>query len=77
MVSHTKNHSYLAISTDTYLMCFTDFFFCRLEGNDFTQNEHLGTHMDAPRHFVKYGQTIDDIKLEKIHGPGKTIFCSW
>ena len=30
---------------------------------------HTGTHMDAPLHFIKKGNTIDRIPLEKIIGP--------
>ena len=43
----------------------------RAEANEFTQNEHLGTHMDAPRHFVENGETIEQIGMERLHGPGK------
>jgi arylformamidase len=29
---------------------------------------HAGTHVDAPRHFVEGGKSIDDIPLEKLMG---------
>ena len=29
---------------------------------------HTGTHVDAPRHFIKRGQTIDNITLDKLCG---------
>ncbi len=29
---------------------------------------HTGTHMDAPRHFIKGGRTIDQISLEQLCG---------
>ena len=47
-------------------------YYHRLEGNEFTQNEHLGTHMDAPRHFIENGETVDNIGMERLHGPGVT-----
>lgn len=31
---------------------------------------HHGTHLDAPRHFVADGPTIDEIPLERLYGPG-------
>lgn len=30
---------------------------------------HLGTHIDAPRHFIKDGCTVDQIPLEVLTGP--------
>lgn len=30
---------------------------------------HAGTHMDAPRHFLQAGDTIDNVQLEKCIGP--------
>jgi len=30
---------------------------------------HTGTHIDAPRHFVDGGATVDVIPLEKMNGP--------
>lgn len=41
-----------------------------VEAYEFTQNEHLGTHMDAPLHFVPNGRTIDEIPLEQLAGNG-------
>jgi kynurenine formamidase len=43
----------------------------RVEAYEFTQNEHLGTHMDAPLHFVKNGRSIDEIPMEQLAGNGK------
>ena len=31
---------------------------------------HLGTHVDAPRHFVVDGPTIPEVPLERWYGPG-------
>ncbi len=31
---------------------------------------HVGTHVDAPRHFVADGPTMDEIPLDRLHGPG-------
>jgi kynurenine formamidase len=30
---------------------------------------HIGTHADAPRHFVPNGRTIDEVPLETLIGP--------
>ena len=34
---------------------------------------HTGTHMDAPRHFVKDGISIDQMPLEAVMGPARVI----
>lgn len=34
---------------------------------------HSGTHMDAPRHFLRAGSTIDQTSLEACIGPAKRI----
>ena len=31
---------------------------------------HHGTHLDAPRHFITDGPTIDEIPLERLYGEG-------
>lgn len=31
---------------------------------------HLGTHVDAPRHFYSDGPAFHEIPLERLHGPG-------
>jgi len=36
--------------------------------NNFSTAEHGGTHIDAPIHFAKNGQTVDEIPLEKLIG---------
>jgi kynurenine formamidase len=33
----------------------------------------MGTHLDAPRHFVTGGMTIDQIPLEWLYGPGVIV----
>lgn len=35
----------------------------------FMINEHIGTHVDAPYHFVKDGATIDRVELDRYWGP--------
>lgn len=30
---------------------------------------HTGTHIDAPRHFIEGGATVDEIALDKLFGP--------
>ncbi len=34
---------------------------------------HIGTHIDAPIHFVEGGETLDRVKLERIVKPGRII----
>jgi kynurenine formamidase len=31
-------------------------------------NTHLGTHLDAPRHFIPDGKTIDKVDLDRVSG---------
>jgi len=31
---------------------------------------HVGTHLDAPSHFIPDGPSIDQIPLGRLHGPG-------
>jgi len=38
-----------------------------------TLNSHVGTHVDAPAHFLKHGKTIDQINLEKFIGKAKIL----
>ncbi len=44
--------------------------------NNFCTAEHGGTHIDAPIHFAKNGQTVDEIPLEKLIGPAVKIDVS-
>ncbi len=37
---------------------------------------HVGTHVDAPRHFVPGGETIDEIPLERFEGRAAVIDVS-
>lgn len=34
---------------------------------------HIGTHVDAPLHFVPDGDTIDEIPLDRFHGEGVVL----
>ena len=36
-------------------------------------SNHMGTHLDAPRHFVTGGMTIDQIPVEWLCGPGVIV----
>ena len=36
-------------------------------------SNHMGTHLDAPRHFVTSGMTIDEIPLEWLYGPAAIV----
>jgi len=44
--------------------------------NNFTTAEHGGTHIDAPIHFSKTGQTVENIPLEKLVGSAIKIDVS-
>jgi kynurenine formamidase len=39
-------------------------------------SNHMGTHLDAPRHFVTNGKTVDQIPLERLFGPGVIVDLS-
>jgi kynurenine formamidase len=34
---------------------------------------HVGTHLDAPRHFIPEGETVDELSLDRLSGDG--IVC--
>ena len=36
--------------------------------SELEMNAHNGTHMDAPRHFVREGKTIDELELDRLIG---------
>ncbi|MFQ5746979.1 MAG: cyclase family protein [Gemmatimonadota bacterium] len=36
-------------------------------------SNHMGTHLDAPRHFVTAGMTIDEIPMDWLYGPGVLV----
>jgi kynurenine formamidase len=44
--------------------------------NNFSAAEHGGTHIDAPIHFSKKGQSVDEIPLEKLIGKAIKIDVS-
>jgi kynurenine formamidase len=44
--------------------------------NRFTAAEHGGTHVDAPNHFYKDRQTVDQIPLERLMGPAACVDVS-
>lgn len=39
-------------------------------------SNHMGTHMDAPRHFVTGGKTIDELPLDWLYGEGVIVNLS-
>jgi kynurenine formamidase len=41
--------------------------------NRFMCAEHGGTHIDAPIHFYRQGQTVDQIPLDRLIGPGACV----
>ena len=38
-----------------------------------TLGSHTGTHVDAPRHFIDEGRTVDALPLESLCGPARVI----
>ncbi len=38
-----------------------------------SMSAHTGTHMDAPRHFVPDGETIDAVPISTLVGPARVI----
>lgn len=43
------------------------------EANTFSTAEHGGTHLDAPVHFAEGRQSVDEIPLEHLIGPGVLV----
>jgi len=41
--------------------------------NRFSMAEHSGTHLDAPNHFSKDGESADDVPLARLIGPAVVI----
>lgn len=39
-------------------------------------SNHMGTHLDAPRHFVTSGKTVDQLPIEWLWGPGVIVDIS-
>ena len=44
--------------------------------NRFMCAEHGGTHIDAPIHFWEGGQTVDEVPLKRLIGPGACVDVS-
>jgi kynurenine formamidase len=36
-------------------------------------DSHLGTHLDAPSHFVPGGQTLEQVPLDRLIGPAEVV----
>lgn len=48
------------------------------DGYEVTQicvGSHSGTHLDAPRHFLPGGATLDQYPIERLVGPGVVVDC--
>ena len=43
------------------------------EANSFHTAEHGGTHMDAPVHFARGGNSVDEVPLRRLIGPGAVV----
>jgi arylformamidase len=37
-------------------------------------DSHIGTHLDAPSHFINYGTTIDQLSLDTLIGPCTVVY---
>ncbi len=48
-----------------------------VEVSKLTIGSHAGTHIDAPRHFIKGGKTVDQIDLTRLIGLCKVIDCTY
>jgi kynurenine formamidase len=48
----------------------------RVWGGCFTMAEHMGTHIDAPRHFVADGRATDELRLDEMISLGVVIDIS-
>jgi len=42
----------------------------------FAFGAHTGTHVDAPMHFIKGGDSLDKLSLDRFMGPVRVIDCS-
>ncbi|MBN2064891.1 MAG: cyclase family protein, partial [Sedimentisphaerales bacterium] len=42
----------------------------------FEMSSHLGTHIDAPSHFIPGGKTIDQLDMSLFFGPARVIDCT-
>jgi kynurenine formamidase len=41
--------------------------------SEMTLSSHVGTHLDAPSHFIAGGESIDEVALERVIGPGVVL----
>ena len=48
----------------------------RLTLSAFSFGAHTGTHVDAPMHFIKGGEPLDKLPLERFMGAVRVIDCS-
>ena len=47
------------------------------ETRKITMGTHTGTHLDAPRHFLPHGETVDEIPLENLVGRASVVDFSF
>ncbi len=40
-----------------------------LTASHLSMNCHVGTHVDAPAHFLGDGENLDELRLDRFHGP--------
>jgi arylformamidase len=43
------------------------------EESTISMGTHTGTHIDAPRHFIEGGKTVNQIDLEQLNGPCQVL----
>jgi arylformamidase len=48
----------------------------KLALSSYSLGAHTGTHVDAPLHFIKGAQTVDQVPIERFVGPARVIDCS-
>jgi arylformamidase len=47
-----------------------------LNVQQYSVSTHVGTHVDAPRHFIEGGETIDELALDRFAGEAVVLDCS-
>lgn len=45
-----------------------------VNGTSFSVDSHVGTHIDAPLHFLGNGDPIDRMRLENLLGPAQVVY---
>lgn len=49
----------------------------QLQASQLAMSCHAGTHLDAPRHFLPAGASVDQLALDQLCGPALIVACPW